>query len=117
MRISESRSVSIWSRDAAATSGARRVEPAAPTAANDGDRGGTSAPLAETLFDERVETPTRIVRHRPFAPFIAQLIANREGFAETRRRRRAEPGAVSAYARVERGEGLLVPGYLVDVAR
>ncbi len=114
MRISESRSVSIWSRDAASST--RRVEPAAPTAANDGDRGGAS-PAPEALFDERVEAPTRIVRHRPFAPFIAQLIANREGFAETRRRRRAEPGAVAAYARVERGEGLLVPGYLVDTAR
>lgn len=116
MRISESRAVSIWSRDA--TAGTRRVEPAAPTGANDGDRGGASAaPTADALFDDAVEAPARIVRHRPFAPFIAQLIANREGFAETRRRRRAEPGAVSAYARVERGEGLLVPGYFVDTAR
>lgn len=116
MRISESRSVSIWSRDTASSASTRRVEPAAPAAANDGDRGGAS-PVPETLFEEAVEAPMRIVRHRPFAPFIAQLIANREGFAETRRRRRAEPGAVAAYARVERGEGLLVPGYFVDTAR
>jgi hypothetical protein len=68
----------------------------------------------------RVETeaPSPLVRLRPFAPFLAQLIATRDALPETRRLRRAEPAlAAHTYASAMEGVGLLTPGYFVDVAR
>ena len=65
--------------------------------------------------ESRVE---RLVRWHSHAPFLAQLIATRDDLAETRRLRRAEPAvALRAYGATMDGPGLLVPGYLVDVAR
>ena len=66
-----------------------------------------------------VETAVeRLVRWRAHAPFVAQLIAHRDDLPDARRLRRAEPGrAARAYADAMDGPGLLVPGYLVDVAR
>jgi hypothetical protein len=47
----------------------------------------------------RPEAPTPIARRVTSAAFLAQLIATREHFPQTRERRRAEPGhAVNVYA-------------------
>jgi hypothetical protein len=60
----------------------------------------------------------RLVRLRAHAPFVVQLIALLDDLPETRRLRRAEPRrAARAYEAAMDGPGLLVPGYLVDVAR
>lgn len=102
----------------------RRVEPIADTARPRADREPASEEtpgraLVATTAAPPQETPVdRLVRLRAHAPFLAQLIAGRDDVPEMRRRRRAEPArATRAYAAAMDGPGLLVPGYLVDVAR
>lgn len=102
----------------------RRVEPIADAARTFPDRDGDAAePTTRALVPVAprapIETATeRLVRLRAHAPFLAQLIAVRDDLPETRRLRRAEPArAARAYAEIMDGPGLLVPGYLVDVAR
>ncbi len=102
----------------------RRVEPIgdAPRPRPEANREsatGHGRALVATAVPRRVESAEeRLVRHRAHAPFLAQLIATRAGLPETRRRRRAEPAhAARLYGDAMDGPGLLVPGYLVDVAR
>ena len=102
----------------------RRVEPIADAgrARPDPERASGEAPgralVPTTAPIPRESEPERLVRLRAHAPFLAQLIATREALPQTRRLRRAEPGrAARAYGEAMDGPGLLVPGYLVDVAR
>ena len=100
----------------------RRVEPIgeAPRPRPERDPGaGRSRALVPTTAPRPTETAGEAVTRRyAHAPFLAQLIATRDDLPETRRRRRAEPGrAARLYADVMDGPGLLVPGYLVDIAR
>lgn len=97
----------------------RRVEPVAAAPSPDRDPaaarpepGRALAPIAQPA------TPgDRLVRYRIDAPFLAQLIANRDGLPDTRRLRRAEPRrAAGLYAVAMDGPGLLVPGFFVDTA-
>ncbi len=116
MRIGSSSGVtSFASRPPSAN--ARRVQPGTAAAATGDDRatGGALVPIEPSVAREE---PIRLVRPIADAGFLAQLIATAEGLPETRRLRRADPRrAAAAYARVERGEGLLTPGYLVDRLR
>lgn len=102
----------------------RRVEPVDATARALPDQSRDAAePQGRSLVPVTprapIETPVeRLVRLRAHAPFLAQLIAVRDDLPETRRLRRAEPArAARAYGETMDGPGLLVPGYLVDVAR
>jgi len=73
-----------------------RVEPAAD-AASPIDRPDADLAARAALNQER-SGPTPL--GRPFAPLVAQLIANVLGLPQTRARRRAEPShATRAYAR------------------
>ncbi|GBD47704.1 hypothetical protein [Methylopila sp. Yamaguchi] len=77
-------------------SSAPRVEPA-PDAARPTDRSDPDLATRAALNQER-SAPAQIAR--PFAPLVAQLIANVLGLPQTRARRRAEPShATRAYAR------------------
>ncbi len=117
MRIGPTLGVSILGSRPA---GARRVEPSARSREAGEERGRALVPVepaADPSVGSRGESG-RIVRHRVEAPFLAQLIASHRDLPEERRLRRAEPGTAAAiYAKAQAGEGLLVPGYLVDVAR
>jgi len=99
----------------------RRVEPvdAAPRPGRDPrQESGGRALIAIEPPPAREPVADRLVRLRAHAPFLAQLIAERDDLPETRRLRRATPGrAARAYGEAMDGPGLLVPGYLVDVAR
>ncbi len=102
----------------------RRVEPIAeaprPGADSSAERHeAPSRALVATAPAPRPETSAeRLVRLHGHAPFLTQLIATRDGAPDTRRLRRAEPRrAARAYGEAMEGVGLLVPGYLVDVAR
>lgn len=111
MRIGPTSSGSIFSSRVRAAAAARRSEP------TETDRGGSRALVPVEPIVAGAE-PGRIVRHRVDAAFLAQLLAGAEDPATTRRVRRIEPARGAAiYARTEGGESLLVPGYLVDVAR
>lgn len=113
MRIGQTLGVSIL---ASRSGGARSVEPSERVVATGEERGRALVPT-EPSRESPGETG-RIVRHRVEAPFLAQLIASHRDLPEQRRFRRGEPRAASAiYAKAQSGEGLLVPGYLVDVAR
>ncbi|MBV5266213.1 hypothetical protein [Pinisolibacter aquiterrae] len=113
MRIGPTLGVSIL---ASRPDGARRVEPSARASETGEERGRALVPVAPAA-ESRSETG-RIVRHRVEAPFLAQLIASHRDLPEQRRLRRAEPAVATAiYAKAQAGEGLLVPGYLVDEAR
>ncbi|MCE1235386.1 MAG: hypothetical protein LWW93_03420 [Hyphomicrobiales bacterium] len=118
MRIGSSSGVSLLA-SRLGSANARRVAPGARAASAGEDRGECRAlvPIAPTPSSTD-EAPIRIVRPLVDAGFLAQLIATAEGLPETRRLRRADPRrAAAAYARTERGEGLLTPGYLVDRLR
>lgn len=118
MRIGQTLGVSSSSPFARAGS-SRRVTPVetASESRREPERETTRALVALEPVPVRDE-PVRLVRPRVEAPFLAQLIAAHRDLPEQRRLRRAEPGVATAiYARAQRGEGLLVPGYLVDVRR
>lgn len=102
------------STSASRSATARRVR-SSDRAAATGEE--TARGRALVPVEPAVETAPRLARHRADAAFLAQLIANAEGFAETRRAWRAEPRvAVAAYDRVRRDEVRLEPGWLVDRA-
>lgn len=113
MRIGQTLGVSIL---ASRARGTRRVEASARAGETGEERGRALVPV-EPAAESRSESG-RIARHRVEAPFLAQLIASHRDLPDQRRLRRAEPVVAAAiYAKAQRGEGLLVPGYLVDVAR
>ncbi|MDK9696828.1 MAG: hypothetical protein OEL76_10570 [Siculibacillus sp.] len=102
----------------------RRVEPIGdaprprPEAEHDPVPGHGRALVATTVARRAETDGDRLVRRFAHAPFLAQLIATREDVPDTRRRRRAEPArAARLYDEAMEGPGLLIPGYLVDVAR
>lgn len=119
MRIGGTQSVSYRLRGNFRASRPYRVEPTATTEAS-GD--GSSRPQSRALVPVELapahEAPAeRIARHRVHAPFLAQLLATRDGAPDTRRLRRAEPlHAARAYGSAASGPGLLIPGYFVDTA-
>ena len=119
MRIGSSRALTLSLPHRGAADGVRRVEAGASGAGvGPEDRRGEAGAEAARVAEAIAEAPVRIVRYRPHAPFLAQMIAHREDLPQTRRLRRAEPAAASRlYARVAEGRGLLVPGYFVDVDR
>lgn len=101
--------------------GRRRVAPATATpgtADRDRERPDGRALVVAEPDRERGEPAARLIRLRIHAPFIAQLAALRDEAPTSRRPRRIEPGRAAAlYADAMDGPGLLVPGFLVDVAR
>lgn len=117
MRIGQTLGVSILG---SRPGWARRVEPGARSREAGEERGRALVPVepvADPSVGSRGESG-RIVRHRVEAPFLAQLIASHRDLSEQRRSRRVEPGVAAViYAEAQAGEGLLVPGYLIDVAR
>ena len=118
MRIGSPSGISVLASRLGASAHGRRVAPVeAPSAhVEETDRGGLPVPVA--LEGEPRAGTERIVRHRVDAAFLAQLIATAADLPPTRRLRRIEADRGAAiYARAVRGEGLLVPGYFVDVAR
>jgi len=119
MRIGPTLGVSILaSRPRAAdVRRVRRVAKVFRTDADDGAAGGALVPI-EADRAPHGDGPGRFARLRPDAAFLAQLLATAEDVPETRRFRRIEARLGAAvYERAQRGEGLLTPGYLVDVAR
>jgi hypothetical protein len=117
MRIAPTFGGSISAPRRGTAADVRRVEPGERSAAGGEEHAGSRA-LVPTEPPARIEAPARIVRHRVDAAFLAQLSAAIERGGATGRAERIEPRrGAAAYARVERGEGLLTPGYLVDVVR
>ncbi len=120
MRIGPTFGVSILAPRLRAAADARRVRRTAkvfPIGEDDGASRGALVPV-DAEASRRDETPRRSVRFSTDAAFLAQLVASAEGMPETRRFRRVEARVGAAvYERAQRGEGLLTPGYLVDVAR
>ena len=119
MRIGPTFGVSVLAARFAAAD-ARRVRRAARAFRAGEDDGSARGALVriETDGQTRGEAPARFARLRPDAAFLAQLLATAEDVPETRRLRRIEPRVGAAvYERAQHGEGLLTPGYLVDVAR
>lgn len=85
------------SRGVDPVSSAPRVDPAVDAASPTADRPDADPAARAALNPERAG-PAPIAR--PFAPLVAQLIANVLGLPQTRARRRAEPShATRAYAR------------------
>ena len=120
MRIGSTTGLSVLASKLGASANDRRVTPLeAPSAhVEETDRGGVPVPVAPIGAGTRAEETGRIVRHRVDAAFLAHLIAMAADLPPTRRLRRIEADRGAAtYARAVRGEGLLVPGYFVDVAR
>jgi len=119
MRIGGTQGVSVGLRGTSGAVRGYRVEPTATTEAS-GDRPASTGGRALVPVEPRPlpESPVeRLVRHRVHAPFLAQLLATRDGAPDTRRLRRAEPlRAARAYDAAMSEPGLLVPGYLVDTA-
>ena len=117
MRIGETRGISIG-MGGADSARSFRVEPVgdAPRAAGrPSEESRALVPVEQPA--ERENAEARLVRHRVYAPFLAQLLATREGMADTRSRRRAEPSrAARIYADAMAGESPLTPGWLVDAA-
>jgi hypothetical protein len=117
MRIGGTRGVSVGLRGTSGATRGYRVEPTATTEAS-GDRPASAQGRALVPVEQKpaAETPVeRLARHRVHAPFLAQLLATRDGVPDTRRLRRAEPlHAARAYGAAMSEPGLLVPGYLVD---
>lgn len=63
------------------------------------------------------ETPReRLSRHRVHAPFLAQLLGEREAAANGRSTRPPRLQVIAAYERALDRPGLAVPGWLVDTA-
>lgn len=117
MRIGETRGISIG-MGGAASARSFRVEPIADAPRTEGRAREESRALVPTARPaERESAEARLVRHRVHAPFLAQLLATREGLEDTRARRRAEPGrAARVYEDAMAGESPLTPGWLVDAA-
>ncbi|NLH83340.1 MAG: hypothetical protein GX458_21250 [Phyllobacteriaceae bacterium] len=119
MRIGPTFGVSILAPRLRAAADARRVRRGADVArgGDDGASRGALVPV-DPEASRREDAPARSVRFSTDAAFLAQLLATAEGLPETRRFRRIEARVGAAvYERAQRGEGLLAPGYLVDVAR
>lgn len=121
MRIGGTQGVTIGLRGSSTVSRGFRVEPTATSEAS-GDRPTSTRPQSRALVpvepSASSETPVeRLARHRVHAPFLAQLLATRDGVPDTRRLRRADPlRAARAYGTAMNEPGLLVPGYLIDRA-
>lgn len=117
MRIGETRGISVGMGGASAGR-SFRIEPVADAPRAEGRPSEPARALvAVERPSERDGAETRIVRLRTHAPFVAQLLANRDGLEDARVRRRAEPRrAVRHYEDAMEGEGLLRPGWLVDAA-
>ena len=117
MRIGETRGISIG-MGGAASARSFRVEPVGDAPRAEGRPHEESRALVAIEPAPTCESAeARLVRHRVHAPFLAQLLATREGMAETRARRRAEPNrAVRVYEDAMAGESPLTPGWLVDAA-
>lgn len=117
MRIGPTLGVSILASRLASSARTRRVQPGRRSAATGEETARSRALVVVEPAAADVEPAPRLVRHRTDAAFLAQLVANAEGFAETRRARRAEPeAAIAAYERMRRDAVRLTPGWLVDVA-
>ncbi len=117
MRIGETRGISIGTGRASAGR-SFRIEPVADAPRADARPSEPARALVPVERPtERDASETRIVRFRTYAPFVTQLLANREGYEDTRVRRRAEPRrAARHYEDAMEGEGPLHPGWLVDAA-
>jgi hypothetical protein len=84
---------------------------------DEGSRDERRALVPPARVAETLEEPTRIVRFRSHAPFVAQLIASRDAHPDLRARRRAEPAvAADAYERTRDRPSDLPAGYLIRTA-
>lgn len=88
---------------------------------DDGRRSAETREEARGLVPVTVAEPReeigRIVRFRSFAPFVAQLIAARDGHPDQRARRRADPAvAADLYEETRDRPRDLRPGFLVKTA-
>jgi hypothetical protein len=98
--------------------GSARVEPiqGSPAPRRDRDAEADARAVVPLPAATEVEPAVHLYRHRPYAPFLAQLVGDHEAALVGRTRRPPRPLAIAAYARALDRPGLLVPGYFVDAA-